>query len=162
MLMLWGGGASLQLGLLAWQLLRLRRIQRAGVPWLEGRDLARMLAAECGVRGTVDVLLHEEIPAPVTCGVLRPVILLPFDVTGWSEDDLRRAFIHELEHVRRGDWARCSGSRASQSRVIGFIRWSGSSGGGSAWKPNAPPMTLSYAPRPPPSTPSSWLASHDR
>ena len=105
MLVLWAGGALLQLGFLGWQLLRLRRIQRAGVPWLEGRDLARMLAAECGVRGTVDVLLHEEIPAPVTCGALRPVILLPFDVRRWSEDDLRRALIHELEHVRRGDWA---------------------------------------------------------
>jgi beta-lactamase regulating signal transducer with metallopeptidase domain/ankyrin repeat protein len=105
MLVLWAGGALLQLGFLGWQLLRLRRIQRAGVPWLEGRDLARLLAAECGIRGPVDVLLHEDIPAPVTCGALRPVILLPFDVPGWSDDDLRRALIHELEHVRRGDWA---------------------------------------------------------
>jgi beta-lactamase regulating signal transducer with metallopeptidase domain len=105
MVVLWAGGALLQLGFLGWQLLRLRRIQRAGVPWLEGRELARMLAAECGARGTVDVLLHEEIPAPVTCGALRPAILLPFDVRSWSQDDLRRALIHELEHVRRGDWA---------------------------------------------------------
>jgi ankyrin repeat protein len=102
---LWALGASLQLGFLGWQLLRLRRLQRAGIPWLEGRNLVRSLAAECGVRGTVDVLLHEEIPAPVTCGALRPVILLPFDVRSWSEGDLRRALIHELEHVRRGDWA---------------------------------------------------------
>src|SRR5262249_44763413 len=43
---LWAAGAMLQLGFLAWQLLRLRRIQRAGVPWLEGRDLARTLAGE--------------------------------------------------------------------------------------------------------------------
>ncbi|PWT85648.1 MAG: hypothetical protein C5B56_13710 [Proteobacteria bacterium] len=104
LLLLWTGGALLQLGMLAGQLWRLRRMQRAGVPWLEGRDLARKLAVECGVRGTVNVLLHEDIPAPVTCGVLRAVILLPFNVREWSEDDLRRALIHELEHVRRGDW----------------------------------------------------------
>src|SRR5438067_1796370 len=51
MLVLWAGGALLQVGLLGCQLLGLRRIQRAGVPWLEGRELVRMLAAECGVRG---------------------------------------------------------------------------------------------------------------
>jgi ankyrin repeat protein len=56
-------------------------------------------------------LLHEEIQAPVTCGTLRPVVLLPFGVRNWSEDDLRRALIHELEHVRRGDWAMQQGAR---------------------------------------------------
>src|SRR5262249_40069253 len=71
--MLWTGGVILQLGFLGWQLLRLRRMQRAGIPWLEGRDLTRTLAAECGVSRTVEVLLHEEIQAPVTCGALRPV-----------------------------------------------------------------------------------------
>src|SRR5690242_18114236 len=71
----WAGGAMLQLALLGWQLLRLRRIRRSGIPWLEGRDSARMLARECGVSRTVDVLLHEEIEAPVTCGTIRPVIL---------------------------------------------------------------------------------------
>jgi ankyrin repeat protein/beta-lactamase regulating signal transducer with metallopeptidase domain len=110
---LWAGGAMLQLGFLGWQLLRLRRIQRTGVPWLEGRDLTRILAAECGVSRTVDVLLHEEIPAPVTCGALRPVVLLPFGVRTWSEDDLRRALIHELEHVRRRDWAMQQVARAA-------------------------------------------------
>jgi hypothetical protein len=33
------------------------------------------------------------------------VILLPIDASDWHEADLRRALIHELEHVRRGDWA---------------------------------------------------------
>jgi ankyrin repeat protein len=89
---------------LGWQLFRLRRIQRAAIPWLNGRDLVRALAAESCVSRRVDVLLHEEIQAPVTCGAIRPVILLPFSVRNWSESDLRRALIHELEHVRRGDW----------------------------------------------------------
>jgi beta-lactamase regulating signal transducer with metallopeptidase domain len=109
----WAGGAMLQLAFLGWQLLRLRRTQRAGIPWLEGRQLVRMLAGECGVRTAVDVLLHEKIPAPVTCGVLRPVILLPFDARTWSEEDLRRALIHELEHVRRSDWATQRAARAA-------------------------------------------------
>jgi uncharacterized protein (TIGR03435 family) len=40
----------------------------------------------------------------MTCGVARPAILLPIDARAWSGDDLRRAILHEIEHVRRGDW----------------------------------------------------------
>ena len=40
----------------------------------------------------------------MTCGLLRPVIVFPPDAQGWSDNDLRRAVIHELEHVRRADW----------------------------------------------------------
>src|SRR5262245_11024602 len=41
----------------------------------------------------------------MTCGVLRPVVMLPDDAQRWDEKDLERAFVHELEHVRRCDWA---------------------------------------------------------
>jgi uncharacterized protein (TIGR03435 family) len=40
----------------------------------------------------------------VTCGILRPAIVLPADVQHWTNDDVKRAVVHELEHVRRGDW----------------------------------------------------------
>jgi hypothetical protein len=30
--------------------------------------------------------------------------VLPYDARDWNEADLRRALVHELEHVRRGDW----------------------------------------------------------
>jgi len=40
----------------------------------------------------------------MTCGIIRPVILFPLDAETWADDDVRRAMIHELEHVRRGDW----------------------------------------------------------
>jgi hypothetical protein len=63
------------------------------------------LASECGVRRKVEVLLHEGIPGPITCGIWRPAILLPDEACEWNEADLRRALVHELEHVRRGDWA---------------------------------------------------------
>jgi beta-lactamase regulating signal transducer with metallopeptidase domain len=33
------------------------------------------------------------------------MVALPPDATQWPASDLRRALIHELEHVRRGDWA---------------------------------------------------------
>ena len=41
------------------------------------------------------------------------MILLPFDAQAWSDDNIRRAIIHELEHVRRGDWATQRAARAA-------------------------------------------------
>jgi len=101
----WLAGAILLLAQLAVDLRRLYRIRRDGLPWWKGRELMRSLASECGVRRKVEVLLHEGIPGPLTCGIWRPAILLPDETCGWNETDLRRALVHELEHVRRGDWA---------------------------------------------------------
>jgi len=56
-------------------------------------------------RDLVDaVLLHGALPGPMTCGVLHPSVVLPLDAQTWEAEDLNRAIVHELEHVRRGDW----------------------------------------------------------
>jgi len=109
----WIAGAMLLLALLAVDLWRLRRIRRKGLPWPELRMLTQSLVDESGVRRSVEVLLHEEIPAPLTCGVWRTAVLLPSDAREWSEADLHRALLHELEHVRRGDWAIQLAARAT-------------------------------------------------
>lgn len=62
------------------------------------------LAVQAGIRRPVAVALHETVRAPLTCGVRRPIILLPEDAPAWSDAELRRAVVHELEHVRRRDW----------------------------------------------------------
>src|SRR5262245_47594390 len=109
----WLAGAFLLLVLLAVDLRRLYRLRRDGLLWWKGHELAQSLAGECGVRRKVEVLLHEGIPGPLTCGIWRPAILLPDEACEWNEDDLRRALVHELEHVRRGDWAVQLAARAS-------------------------------------------------
>src|SRR5262245_20326586 len=101
----WLAGALLLLAQFAVDLRRLYRIRRDGLPWWKGRELMRSLASECGIRRKVEVLLHEGIPGPLTCGIWRPAILMPDEACEWNEADLRRALVHELEHVRRGDWA---------------------------------------------------------
>lgn len=100
----WATGAVLLLVSLAINLWRLRRLRRQGLPALELRDFTQSLAVESGIRRTVEILMHEDIQAPLTYGLRRPVILLPPDARDWSEADLRRVLVHELEHVRRGDW----------------------------------------------------------
>src|SRR5262245_15080492 len=109
----WLAGALLLLAQLAVDLRRLYRTRREGLLWMESRELMQWLASDCGVRRKVDVLLHEGILGPLTCGIWRPAILLPNEACEWNEADLRRALVHELEHVRRGDWAIQLGARVT-------------------------------------------------
>jgi uncharacterized protein (TIGR03435 family) len=91
----------LPIGAGLWQM---RALRKAGMPWPEGQTILETLATEAGVQRRIGVLLHESVSGPMTCGVIRPTVLLPVDAPTWKRDDLRRAIIHELEHVRRGDW----------------------------------------------------------
>lgn len=84
-----------------WQV---RALCRQGQPWRDGELLARQLARAVGIRAHVEVILHNAQLGPVTCGVVRPTIVLPVEAQTWAESDLSRAFIHELEHVKRKDW----------------------------------------------------------
>lgn len=84
---------------------RVSQFRRVGLPWLEQRERIRITAKQLGIKRPVEILLHERIVAPFTCGVRRPVLLLPTDARDWSSADLQRSFIHELEHIRRNDWA---------------------------------------------------------
>jgi beta-lactamase regulating signal transducer with metallopeptidase domain len=105
----WLAGAFLLLAQLAVDLRRLYRIRRGGLLWLERRELVRPLASECGIRRKVEVLLHEGIPGPLTCGIWRPAILLPAEACEWNEADLRRA----LDRIGRPAIARplCNSTR---------------------------------------------------
>lgn len=103
-LLVWIAGAMILLVSLALDLRRLRRARINGLPSLKLSEITRELATECGVSRPVEVLLHEKIAAPLTFGCWRPTIVLPFDACNWGEEELRRAIVHELEHVRRADW----------------------------------------------------------
>lgn len=83
-----------------WQVSRLRR---TAMPWTAGQELVQSLASARGVRRRFDVVLHEAIAGPMTCGVLRPSIVLPVTSQAWDEASLRRSLRHELEHIARGD-----------------------------------------------------------
>jgi TonB family protein len=46
----------------------------------------------------------DPVCTPLTCGLLRPVILLPAGATDWSPERRRIVLFHELAHIARGDW----------------------------------------------------------
>lgn len=102
--MVWAVGAALLLTRLAISLFRLRRTRRAGIPSLELNQIMRMLTVSAGMRRRVEVLLHDDVEVPFTSGFLRPAILLPGDASSWSDIELQHVLIHELEHIKRGDW----------------------------------------------------------
>jgi len=100
----WAAGAALLLLSFAIALWRLMGIAQYGVPWLEARALISRVTAEAGVLTRVDVVLHEHVAAPLTFGLLHPVVVFPAAARDWTESEIRQALLHELEHVRRGDW----------------------------------------------------------
>lgn len=94
------------------------RLRRSGLPWRYGQSVADGLALDAGIRGRVEVLLSEGLPGPMTCGVVRPSIVLPVDAPNWDIEGLNRAIVHELEHVMRRDWlVRCV------ARIVCAVYW---------------------------------------
>jgi uncharacterized protein (TIGR03435 family) len=114
----WLVGTSVFLLPVIFGLWQVRSIRRSALPWREGRGMVDGLAQDASIARRIDLLLHEALPGPMTCGVVHPAIVLPIDARTWAEDDLRRAVVHELEHVRRGD-------RLSQgvARVVAACYW---------------------------------------
>ena len=63
---------------------------------------ASAVQAELGTRAAVYYL--EGIQQPATCGWLRPVVLLPAHLRTHDAALIRAVLVHELLHVKRGDW----------------------------------------------------------
>jgi bla regulator protein BlaR1 len=100
----WATGAVLCLVPVLEMAWRLRRLRRGAFRSLNLETLVRDVSREAGVNRHLRVLVHEDLGAPFTYGIARPAILMPADALRWTDAEVRRAVIHELEHVRRADW----------------------------------------------------------
>jgi TonB family protein len=101
----WLAGSIVLLVPLAGTLWRMPRMRRNAIRWNEGDALVSALARDANVSRPIETLLREDARAPLTLGLLHPAIVLPLDAQRWSDADLRRALVHEIEHIRRADWA---------------------------------------------------------
>jgi len=97
---------------------QIRSLRRSGLPWRHGQSAVERIAPHAGIHRHVKVLLHEALEGPMTCGVLHPVIVMPQDAENWNEEDLNRAIVHELEHVRR-----CDSVSRCLARVACAVYW---------------------------------------
>ena len=98
------GMAALTFALLA-GIYRLRRWSKRADIWLDGMRLASEVAATSNIRRAVLVVTCDEVAVPFTFGFWRQTIVMPAASKSWTDDAVRRALRHELEHVRRDDWA---------------------------------------------------------
>ena len=102
---LWLLGLILALGRMVMGTVGVRVLIRRSAPVTEhawSRDLVRF-AGELGVSRPVALRRSLTTTMPLTCGVLRPFILLPADYTAWSPERRRFVLLHELAHIRRRD-----------------------------------------------------------
>ena len=98
------GVAGFGIALLA-GIARLRRVSRDAEVSVAGTRLANEAARREGMAGGIQVAVSSELAVPITFGWSSPVILLPAEAARWETSDMARAIRHELEHIRRGDWA---------------------------------------------------------
>jgi beta-lactamase regulating signal transducer with metallopeptidase domain len=67
-------------------------------------DVLRYCCWCMGVKGRVRLKVSAAVRSPMVCGLFRPVILVPDNLTsGLGSRHLRAVLLHELAHVRRGD-----------------------------------------------------------
>jgi beta-lactamase regulating signal transducer with metallopeptidase domain len=97
-----------------WRLARSAR-QVTGDGWTQA---ARKLAANLRLRRRVALLASNRVKLPMTCGVWRPVVLLPADAEGWSRECRHIVLLHELAHIKRRDCL-----TQSLAQVVCAIHW---------------------------------------
>jgi beta-lactamase regulating signal transducer with metallopeptidase domain len=85
---LWAVGAILLAIRTVGGWLILRRARRSSVHFMQGE------AAEVRI---------GNVSTPLTCGVVKPLIILPRNAREWDATRLRAVLLHESAHVRRGD-----------------------------------------------------------
>lgn len=82
---------------------RRRQDYRAALP-LESAETERLLFS---LAGSNRILLRQSdrVRTPMTCGLIRPVIILPagLDLADYGQNRLTYILAHELVHIRRGD-----------------------------------------------------------
>jgi TonB family protein len=100
---IWALGTLFGLAQMMTGLVVVKGLRRRGRPILDA-DLAR-LNQSLGFRGEVEVRESKAGTMPITCGWLKPMVLLPADAVCWSAERRRVVLLHELAHVRRGDGA---------------------------------------------------------
>jgi beta-lactamase regulating signal transducer with metallopeptidase domain len=101
----YAGGAAALLLWLAVGVVRLRVIGRDAETWLEGTAKMNAIANASGIRRPALVALSDAVDVPLTYGFRQSTIILPVAARHWADGELTRALRHELEHVRRDDWA---------------------------------------------------------
>ncbi|MEM7384992.1 MAG: M56 family metallopeptidase [Verrucomicrobiota bacterium] len=86
--------------------LGLSRMRKRSAPETDPAWLSSLSAMKkrLGLRQRIALRRSQELSAPITFGVIRPVVLLPASPTSWDEKRKTPVLLHELAHIKRRDW----------------------------------------------------------
>lgn len=56
------------------------------------------------IKRKISLLSHKQVKAPLTWGVIKPVVIIPDESRSWTKDQCSSALFHELSHIKRGDF----------------------------------------------------------
>jgi beta-lactamase regulating signal transducer with metallopeptidase domain len=104
-LLVWVAGAWLSYSRVIVGKVRLRSLKSAaGAADAAWETMLRRDVTELhGVLRNTRILTSSHSHVPFTCGLFRPLIVLPKERRVWSQERLRAVLHHELSHVRRRD-----------------------------------------------------------
>ena len=106
-LLLWACGFSVIANRLLAGLLRLVSLCSRAKPLFDDSWLSAVLRHSNSLKIRRPVLLlecHNSLAMPLTCGIFRPVIVLPAGADQWPADRRDIVLSHELAHIARHDW----------------------------------------------------------
>jgi len=106
LLLIWFLGASVALLPLLVGIVAVSRLARQAHSWTDPSllELLRATAAQLSLRRPPTLLRSSHSTVPMMSGLLRPLLLLPAAATAWPPERRRLVFLHELAHVKRGDY----------------------------------------------------------
>ena len=104
---IWGLGLIYFLSRLGASFYLLRGLVRETAPVSDRKllDALESCQEQLGISRRVGLRESSTNVGPFTCGVLRPLIVLPSTTGSWSLDRLRAVLLHELAHIQREDVA---------------------------------------------------------
>jgi len=113
---LWLAGVCWFGGRLAFGNFLLRRA--ASLPAEREDGPAKELALQLGIETPVRILAAGGRVMPMTWGWRRPSVLLPSNFHLWSKERQEMTLLHELAHIKRGDWL-----LQTLARALGAVLW---------------------------------------
>jgi beta-lactamase regulating signal transducer with metallopeptidase domain len=67
------------------------------------RDALDVATATLGLIKTPQLLVSTRVSVPFTCGLFRPVLVVPASALAWTDERIHVVLLHELAHVGRRD-----------------------------------------------------------
>jgi HEAT repeat protein/beta-lactamase regulating signal transducer with metallopeptidase domain len=67
------------------------------------RDALDVATATLGLTRTPQLVVSARVSVPFTCGLFRPVLVVPIAALAWTDERIHVVLLHELAHVVRRD-----------------------------------------------------------